>query len=68
MLGSLRQRLSGLEQSVVRFPVTVAFLVAAAVLTAVSIARDENLTRFTLTCAVGAVACAAGQAAYESLF
>ncbi len=61
-------RLGGLTASVVRFPVTVAFLIAAAVLTAISIGGRDGLGRYTMTCAVGAVACAAGQSAYERFF
>lgn len=56
-------------ESVIRFPVTVAFLVAAAVLTAISISNNDNdLTKYILTCAVGAVSCAASQSAYERFF
>jgi hypothetical protein len=68
MLQSLRRRLGGLAESVVRFPVTVAFLIAAAVMTAVSISGKDALERYIMTCAVGAVACAAGQSAYERFF
>lgn len=69
MLSLLRRRFSGLVESIVRFPGTVAFLVAAAVLTAVAISNNDNdLTKYILTCAIGAVACAAGQSAYERFF
>lgn len=65
MFKTLRRRLGGLTESVVRFPATVGFLVAAAVMIAVSISGEDDLGRYILTCAVGAVACAAAEAAYE---
>lgn len=68
MLTMLKQRFGGLTASVIRFPVTAAFLAAAAVLNTVAIGADNHLTRWILTCAVGAAACAAGQAAYERFF
>jgi hypothetical protein len=68
MLKTLRRRLGGLTETFVRFPVTVAFLIAAAVLTAISIGGEDGLGRSVMTCAVGAAACAAGQAAYERFF
>jgi hypothetical protein len=68
MLTMLKQRFGGLAASVIRFPVTAAFLAAAAVLTAVAIGSDSPLARWISACAVGAAACAAGQAAYERFF
>ncbi len=68
LLKRLWQRLAGLASSVVRFPVTVAFLTASAVLTAFSISGEEELLRYILTGIVGAVACAACQALYERFF
>jgi hypothetical protein len=68
MIIRLKQKLGSLEETVVRFPVTVAFLAAAAALTAASIARSDNLSKLILSSAVGAVASAAGQAAFERFF
>ncbi len=69
MLTVFRQRFSGLAESIIRFPVTVAFLVASAVLMAIAISSENNdLNRYILTCAVGAVSCAACQSAYERFF
>lgn len=68
MLIALRRRLGGLIISVVRFPVTVAFLIAAAVLIAAAIGGGDVPGRYVMTCAVGAVACAAGQSVFERFF
>lgn len=68
MVTLLRQRFSGLIESIVRYPVTVAFLIATAVLRAVDIGGGENLIKFVLTCAVAAVSSAVSQAVYERFF
>ncbi len=68
MKNLIRARIGGLTRSVVRFPATAVFLLAAAVLTSAAVATDVSLNRWILTCAVGAAACAAGQAAYERFF
>ena len=61
----IRDRLRGLTDSVSRFPITVAFLAATAVCIAIQISSRHELTVWILSCAVGAAACAAGQAAGE---
>jgi hypothetical protein len=61
----IRDRLRGLTDSVSRFPLTVAFLAATAVCIAIQISSRHELTVWILSCAVGAAACAAGQAAGE---
>jgi hypothetical protein len=68
MLTALKKRLGGLTESAVRYPATVALLAAAAVLTSVAIGSETHLTRWILSCAVGAAACAVGQALYERFF
>lgn len=68
MLRILRARFSGLVDSIGRYPLTVAFLVAAAVLTAIDISEGDGLLKYTLTCAVGAAASAAGQMAFERFY
>lgn len=64
----LGDRLSGLTKSITRYPFTVAFLIAAAVMTAIQIESENNVREFILACGVGAAACAAGQAAFERFF
>ena len=68
MTEALRKRLSGLIDTVLRYPLTVGFLLAAAVLIAISVAGDDRLLRFVLSCAVGAVSAAAAQSAFERFF
>ena len=68
MLKALRQNISGLASSVVRFPVTAAFLLASAVLISVSIGGEDELTRYILAAITGALACAAVQMLYERFF
>lgn len=68
MLRALRLRFSGLADSIIRYPLTVLFLLATAVMIAISIGDGRDLLRYILTCVVGAVAGAAAQAAYERFF
>ncbi len=68
MFKALKQKLSGLAASVVRYPAAMAFFLAAAVLTAISISGDYELTRYIFTCVVGALSCAAGQMLFERYF
>lgn len=68
LLKNFGVRLGRLTGSIRRYPFTVAFLVAAATMIAVEISTDRDLLKLILTCAVGAVSCAAGQAAFERFF
>ncbi len=68
MLYVIRQRLGKLTETAFRFPVTILFLVAAAVITAMSISGQETLNRYIMTCGVGAAACAATRVLYERFF
>lgn len=68
MFQSVRLKFSGLIESLVRYPLTVAFLTATAILIAESIGGSRDLIKFILTGAVGAVWCAAAQSAYERFF
>jgi hypothetical protein len=67
-LGKLRLRLEGLTDSVSRYPVTAAFLAAAAILVAVRIQIHTDYTKYIWTCAVGAVLGAAAQMIWERFF
>lgn len=68
MFQSVRLKFSGLIESLVRYPLTVAFLTATAILIAESIGGSRDLIKFILSGAVGAVWCAAAQSAYERFF
>lgn len=61
-------RLRGLTDAISRYPLTTAFLLAAAVIVAVSINMSKDYAEQLLTCAVGAFLCAALQAVYERFF
>lgn len=61
-------RLKGLTTSVLRYPLTTAFLVVAAILTAMIINKDVDYSKLLFTCAVGALLGAALQALYERFF
>lgn len=61
-------RLGSLTDSVSRYPITVAFLAATAIMNAFEIGNDGNFMKFILGSAVGAVACAVAQMAYERFY
>ncbi len=67
-LTKLLDRLRGLTNAIARYPLTAAFLLAASVIVAVSINTEKEYAKQLLTCAVGAVLCAALQAAHERFF
>jgi len=69
-LERLKDRGKGLTDTVARYPLTMVFLAAAAILFAAMIQGEsgEKLTKYLLTCAVGAVLGAALQAMYERFF
>lgn len=64
-LDKLREKLSNLVQALSRYPLTVAFLVAAAMVNAMAIHQDVDYTRYLLTFLVGAFLGFALQAAWE---
>lgn len=68
IFNGLRNKLQGLSDSILRYPVTVAFLIAAATMIAIQIGDSKELVNNILACAVGAIACATAQAAYERFF
>lgn len=61
-------RLAGLTNAIARYPLTTLFLVAAAIVNAYGISRDENVTVWLLTFVVGAFLGAVSQAVYERYF
>jgi hypothetical protein len=64
----IQGRLKGLTDSIIRYPLAVAFLVALAALIAVRINTHADYTKYILTCGVGAVLGAALQMAWERFF
>ncbi len=64
----LSSRLQGLTNAIARYPMTAGFLLAAAIIVAVSINTEKQYAKQLFTCAVGAVLCAALQAAHERFF
>jgi len=60
--------LKGLTSSVLRYPLTTAFLVAAAIILAIMIHEEVDYNKYLFTCVVGAFLGAAFQAAYERFF
>ena len=64
-LETLHTRARGLTDSILRYPLTAAFLVAAAVLISREISTDADYTKYLWTCMVGAVLSASMQAAFE---
>lgn len=65
---NLLVRLKALTNAVSRFVVTLVFTISATVLLAVSIQKEQGYTKLLLTCAVGALLCAALQTVYERFF
>lgn len=67
-LSRLLNQLKGLTNSVIRYPLTAAFLVVAAILTAIVINTQNDYWKYLLACAVGATLGITFQAAYERFF
>ena len=63
--GKLREKLSGFYNAISRYPVTVFFLVAAAVVNAIAINQNADYYKFLLTFAVGACLGFTCQAVWE---
>ncbi len=68
LLDKIWEKISGLVEALSRYPLTVAFLVAAAVVNAVAIEQDADYTRYLLTFLVGAFLGFALQAGWEHFF
>lgn len=64
----LWERIKGVSGAVLRFPATTAFLVAAGIVVAVSIATEEFYPRILWAYGVGAMLCAALQVSWERFF
>jgi hypothetical protein len=64
----LLDRMKGLSGAMGRYPLTAAFLIAAALILAVSIHTGQDRPKLLLSCAVGAFLCGTAQAAYERFF
>ncbi|URN85562.1 hypothetical protein [Acetobacterium wieringae] len=54
LIDKINEKLGGLVAALSRYPVTVIFLVAAAVVNTMAIEQDADYTRYLLTCLVGA--------------
>lgn len=68
LLDKIWEKISGLVEALSRYPLTVAFLVAAVVVNAVAIEQDVDYTRYLLTFLVGAFLGFALQAGWERFF
>lgn len=64
----LLDRFRGLTGAAGRYPFTAAFLIAAAVILAVTIHTGQDRPKLLFSCAVGALLCLTAQAAYERFF
>ena len=67
-IDKIREKLSSLVRALSRYPLTVAFLVAAAVANAMAIQQDVDYTRYLLTFLVGAFLGFTLQAAWERFY
>lgn len=67
-INKLQKTLSGLYDAASRYPLTVIFLIAAAIVNAMGINRGEPYYKQLLTFAVGACLSSTVQAAYERFF
>lgn len=66
---TIKSRFKGMGESVVRFPLTVLFLIAGAILNSLMIENTElDFTRFIYTFLVGALLSVVGQMLYERFF
>lgn len=67
-INKLRKTISGLYEAISRYPLTVIFLIAAAIVNAMGINRGEPYYKELLTFVVGACLSCTVQAAYERFF
>jgi hypothetical protein len=68
VIDKLRNKLSGLYYAISRYPLTVIFLISAAIVNAMGINRGEPYYKLLLTFAVGAFLSFTQQAAFERFF
>lgn len=68
LIDKINEKLGGLVAALSRYPVTVIFLVAAAVVNTMAIEQDADYTRYLLTCLVGAFLGFTLQAVWERFF
>jgi hypothetical protein len=64
----ITDRLNGLTNAIIRYPLTELFLIVVAVIISISINMEKDYTKPLLTCVVGAILCASLQATYERFF
>ncbi len=67
-IDKLQNRVSGLYDAISRYPLTVIFLIAASIVNAMGINRDEPYYKLLLTFVVGAFLSFTQQAAFERFF
>ncbi|MBN7771818.1 DUF4153 domain-containing protein [Clostridium aminobutyricum] len=65
---NLANKLKGLNDAVVRYPLTSLFLLAIAAIITISIHSDKNYEEYMWSCIFGAVLCAVLQSAHERFF
>ncbi len=68
MREAIIKRFGGLLDSIRRYPLTVAFLMIQAVLTASAVGSRAELMKYIVTCAIGALSAASAEAVYERFF
>lgn len=68
LIESIKEKLSGLLEALSRYPLTVIFLIAAAVVNAMAIEQDEDYTKYLLTFVIGGFLGFTLQAAWERFF
>ena len=68
IIAFFKSRLRGLTDAISRYPLTTAFLVIAAIINAIDINNEKDLSKTLLTLAVGAFLSAVSQVVYERFF
>lgn len=67
-INRFKDKLRGLNDAVTRYPLTSAFLLAAAIINSIDINMGKDYSKFLITFVVGAFLSAVFQVAYERLF
>ena len=68
-MSKLQDKLKGLTDAITRFPLTILFLLAAAIINAYDIGTESDpFSKYMLACLVGASLSAVAQVAYERFF
>lgn len=67
-LAVIRQRIKGITDAFERYPLTIVFLIATAVLISLEIQTHNDTLKYQLACAIGAFASIVLQAAFERFF